>query len=106
MQAYELMSQLDAFDEESRKVINEQKHIFNTDMPILNFKMSPDKGMFNKGKTFHTIGQSDTTSIAQTMNNIKSQEAILTKMNESIAEQRNEYIEEKISRCESCCCWK
>lgn len=90
-----------AFDTEAQEAINEQRHVFNTEMPLLNFKMPAGRELVGK-KAETSIGQNlkltpaipEHDSHTQVLENMAAQEAILNTLKESIAQQREEYLKE------------
>lgn len=91
---------LAAFDEEAQKLIQAQEYTFNISLPILNFSLPTFEKKFGEGKTITTLGQNLTlntstpSSIEQAMTNLTTRESILNELNDSIAQQKEEYIAE------------
>ncbi len=91
---------IDAFDKEAQDTIDEQNHMFNTELPILNFSLPTTQQAFGNTTTTNPLGQNlkldipRSTSYEQAMENIASRQATLDLLNESIAQQKEEYIAE------------
>ena len=93
---------LDAFDKQAQEAIAEQKQAFNTDLPLLNFSMPGITGTLHQKTTGNPIGQNlkltpaipEQNSHAQVLENMAYREAILSTLEENIAQQREEYLGE------------
>lgn len=87
-----------AFDKEAEAAIQEQQHILNANYPFLRFAMPSSEEMLNKKAVTDPLNihfKAHAPSFTRTeLENMAQQEAILERLNNGIAQQREEYVQE------------